>query len=452
MKKSRILSLVLGGALIATSLAGCKTPADSSDTKPTATAQGSTQTDPSAVSGKITFISHRTDLMNGGWDKYEEKFKEKYPNVDVEFEALKDYEGDIAVRMNSEEYGDVLMIPSKMKDKDLSSFFIPIGSKAELENKYNFVNQRFIDDDLYGISIGGNVTGFVYNKKVFAQAGITSMPKTPEEFLNALKQVKEKTDAIPLYTNYHDSWALNQWEQYRTNIAGDADFVNHVLPHDSEPFASGKPHYIVYKLLYDVVKEGLVEEDPMTTDWESSKSRLANGEIATMPLGSWAVGQIKPFAADPNDVGYMPFPYEKGGKMYTGSSGDYLICINKNSKNIEAAKAWLWWFLDESNYAVNESLIPPRKDAEYPETLKDFQSMGVEMIVDTAAKPEEVGWLDAIDKESEVGLWNENFKKDIVETALGNKGKRTFDDIMNELNKKWSDTRQRLIQEGKIGE
>ena len=451
MRKVRFLSLALGGVMMATTIAGCSKPAQTVQPQPTSV-EASTGMDTKAVSGKITFISHRTDLMNGGWDKYEAKFKEKYPNVDVEFEALKDYEGDIAIRMNSQEYGDVLMMPGKMKEKDMPSYFIPLGSKTELEKKYEFVTDRYIGDDLYGISIGGNVTGLVYNKKVFEKAGITSMPKTPEDFINDLKLVKEKTDAVALYTNYHDSWALNQWEQYRTNVAGDANYVNQVLPHLNDPFAESRPHYIVYKLLYDVVKEGLVEDDPMTTDWETSKGRLAKGEIATMPLGSWAVGQIKAFADDPDDIAYMPFPYEKDGKMYTGASGDYKICINKNSKNIEAAKAWVWFFLNESDYAINESLIPPLKGTEYPDTLKEFQKMNIQMILENGAKPEENGWLDAIDKESEVGLWNENFKKDIVETALGNKGDRTYDDIMKELNKKWSDTRKKLIKEGKIGE
>lgn len=450
MNRKKILSLTLSAFMMVAALAGCGQSSQPSDPTPTAST-GSSSENPEDIKGKITFVSHRTDLLNGGWDKYEQEFNKKYPNIDVEFEAMKDYEGDIAIRMNSDEYGDILMMPAKIKEADMPSFFIPLGKKSELEKKYDFIIDRYIGDDLYAIPIAANCTGIVYNKKVFSQAGIESMPNTPEEFIDAMKLIKEKTDAIPLYTNYHDSWALNQWEQYRVNVAGDPNYVNQVLPHLDDPFAKGRPHYIVYKLLYDVAKEGLIEDDPMTTDWESSKQRLANGEIATMPLGSWGVGQIKALTKTPEDIAYMPFPYSKDGKMFTGASGDYRIAINKNSKNLEAAKAFLWWFLDESNYAYKESMIPPLKGAEYPDTLKEFQNMGVEMILENGPKEGENGWLDAIDKESEVGLWNENFKKDIVETAIGNKGNRTYDDITGELNKKWADARKKLIEEGTIG-
>ena len=40
------------------------------------------------------------------------------------------------------------------------------------------------------------------NKKVFEQAGVTELPKTPDEFLDALQKIRDNTDAIPLYTNF----------------------------------------------------------------------------------------------------------------------------------------------------------------------------------------------------------------------------------------------------------
>jgi raffinose/stachyose/melibiose transport system substrate-binding protein len=459
MNKKRIASLVLSVALIATAFTACGSSDDkSSDTSTTASssASSSAAASPADLKGEITFVNHRTDMMDANypnnWETYEKKFNEKYPNIKVNFEAMKDYEGEIAIRMNSNNYGDVLMLPSKMKDSDLASYFIPLGKKSELEKKYDFVQDRYVGDDTYGIPTAGTCSGMVYNKKIFADAGITTLPKTEEEFLNDLQIIKDKSngEVIPLYTNYKDNWPLVQWESYRVNVSGDPNFVNQLLPHMDDPFSQGKPHYIVYKYMFDVVQKKLVEKDPMTTNWENSKQMMADGKIAVMALGSWAVGQIKAKSKTPDDIAYMPFPYSQDGKMYSSAAGDYKICINKNSKNIDAAKAWLWWFVDESNFAVTEQMLPVQKGAKYPDTLKDFQDMGVQMIVDNGPKEGENGWLDAIDKESEVGLWAENFKKDIVETALGNK-KGTYDDIMNGLNKKWADTRKKLIDEGKIG-
>ena len=39
-------------------------------------------------------------------------------------------------RMNSTEYGDLLMIPGDIKPQDYSYFFEPLGDKDELSKKY----------------------------------------------------------------------------------------------------------------------------------------------------------------------------------------------------------------------------------------------------------------------------------------------------------------------------
>ena len=46
--------------------------------------------------------------------------------------------------------------------------------------------------------------------------------------------------------------------------------------------------YAVYKILYDAVADGLIEDDFATTDWEGCKGMINNGEIGCMVLGSWA--------------------------------------------------------------------------------------------------------------------------------------------------------------------
>ena len=53
-----------------------------------------------------------------------------------------------------------------------------------------------------------NAQGIVYNKKVFEEAGVTELPKTPTEFIEALQKIKDNTDAIPLYTNFAAGWTM----------------------------------------------------------------------------------------------------------------------------------------------------------------------------------------------------------------------------------------------------
>ncbi|GIQ70517.1 sugar ABC transporter substrate-binding protein [Xylanibacillus composti] len=394
---------------------------------------------PEDIRGDITVLTNRTDIVDTVFrEQYVPRFNEKYPNINVDFEAITDYEGQVKIRMNTKDYGDVLLIPNDVVAQDLPTFFEPLGSVENLSEKYLFVDEKSYEGTSYGIPITVNAQGIVYNRRVFEQAGITELPMTPEAFMAAMRAIKENTDAIPLYTNYAAGWPLTQWEPNRTAIAADPDFVNYELVRDPEPFQRNKPHGVIYGLMYDLAREGLIERDPTTTDWETSKTMMANGEIGAMVLGSWAITQIQGQAENPEDIAYMPFPYtSEDGTIYSTSGGDYKQAVNVNSNNKEAALAWLYWFADESGYATSEGGISPLRGEAMPETLASFEELGVELIADRPAPTEETGWVDRIDQQSEVGLLQPNFKQRIIEAALGNR-KESLDDIFADLNNRWA--------------
>lgn len=432
MNKKRLIALSMSALLSVTAFAGCSKDNSSGGSSGTG----------DKLKGEITVITNRTDIVDTVYKDYAKKFNEKYPDVTVNFEALTDYAGEIKIRMNSKEYGDVLLIPDDVPSKELPNFFEPLGSVEELGKKYMFITEKAYDNKAYGIAIVGNAQGIVYNKKVFEKAGIKSLPKTPDEFIAAMKAIKEKCpDVIPYYTNYAAGWPLTQWENQIPSVSGDPEYVNSLANVD-DPFAEGKPHYTVYKLMYDIVKNGLIEKDPTTSDWEKSKVDLAEGKIGAMVLGSWSISQMQEKAPDKNDIGYMPFPSNKDGKMYSATGGDYKIAINKNSKNKEAARAWLDFFVDESGYAVSQGGISPVKGTSLPENLSDFKSMNVTLVENNPAPAGKESLVDDIDKEAQVGRWQDNFKKRIVEAALNNK--ESFEDISRDLNSKWQAARAKV--------
>jgi raffinose/stachyose/melibiose transport system substrate-binding protein len=176
---------------------------------------------------------------------------------------------------------------------------------------------------------------------------------------------------------------------------------------------------------------------------------FANGEIAVMALGSWAIVQMEDAAKsagkDPALVGYMPFPTSVNGKQYAGAAGDYRIAVNKNSKNQDADKAFVTWFLDKSNFAFDQGGIPPLKDAKLPPQYDAFTAAGVSFVTDTPAKAGEEGLVNTIDKESEVG-WNNGsgtWQSTIVDAARG-QTKQTLDQVLNDANTKWAAARKKL--------
>ncbi|MBO2946031.1 carbohydrate ABC transporter substrate-binding protein [Paenibacillus sp. F411] len=440
----KLLSVSLVWILMLSMLAACGSGDQEGTEQPAAKPNGSEASSESSVSGEITVLTNRTDIVDDVFKKqYVPKFNEKYPDVTVNFEALSDYEGQVKMRLNTEDYGDVLLIPNDIIPSDLPQFFEPLGTIEELSGKYMYPQEKSHEGTSYGIPMIVNAQGIVYNRAVFEQAGISELPKSTDEFMAAMRQIKEKTDAIPYYTNYAAGWTLNQWENNRLSIAGDPEFTNIQLPNSQDPFAPGKPHHTLYKLMYDLAKEGLIEEDPTTTDWESSKAMMGRGEIGAMVLGSWAITQMQGAAENPDDIAYMPFPSQANGKMYSASGGDYKLAISKHSKNKEAAKAWFYWFLEESGFSEQQGAISPIKGQPMPETLSAFDELGVELIAEVPAKEGQEGWLDQIDQKAEIGFWQPNFKQRIIEAALDLRDE-SFEDIIADLNSKWNEAQKQV--------
>lgn len=427
--------LILGAAVLAaaaTVLAGCASSAPS-------TTEGE-------VGGEITVLTNRTDLVDNTFADYAASFEKAYPGTTVKFEAITDYETDVSTRLSSGDYGDVLLIPNTVTKVQLAQFFEPLGSVDELSETYRFVSEQAYDDEGYGVAITGNAQGIAYNKKVWEAAGVTELPKTEDEFLADLQLIKDKTEAIPYYTNYASDWPVSQWEGNRA-ITGDVD-ENTKLVESDTPWAEDEYHGIVDGLLYDVVEAGLSEEDPTTTDWESSKGLIGSGEVATMVLGSWSITQLQEAAekagASADDIGYMPFPYEVDGKQYSTIGGDYKNGISAKSDNKATALAWVEWFASESGYAASQGGLSPLVDGADPETLADFSATGVTYVELTPLAADAATYENDIVSESEIDLWGSIYRKEIIDIARGaaDGDKASY---FEELNTKWAAARASVV-------
>lgn len=462
MKTKKLLSLLLV-MVLAFSLAACgkKNTGNNEATPTPTTTEGTTDdgTTPDTAGGlptidsiklgedykditaTIKVLTHRTDIVDTKFANYITEFQKLYPNIKIEYEAVTDYAEDVTIRLTTGDWGDICMIPTTVNKTELPNLFASFGKNENISKVYNFTNNFAYNGEVYGIASTGNAQGVVYNKKVFADAGVTSIPKTPDEFLDALQKIKDKTDAIPMYTNFAAGWTMGAWDAYIGGSAtGDADYMNNKLVHAKDPFANRGDQtgpYAVYNTLYEATKRGLIEDDPTTTDWEGSKGMINRGEIGTMVLGSWAVVQMQQAGDNADDIGYMPFPITVGGKQYASAGPDYCYGINANSSddNKIASMLYVKWLTENSNFAYDEGGIPIVLGAEYPPVLDAFA--GVDLVVDNPAPAGEETFFNDVNSKSEVGINSDNYHvQQVLESALT--GSTTMDDIAAEWNAKWT--------------
>lgn len=399
------------------------------------------------IKADLKFITHRTDLIDTTFQEYVKEFQKMYPGVTITYEGITSYADDIITRLTTGDWGDICMIPMQLDKNELSNYFVPYGDKTELEKKYVMLNNYSYKNVVYGIPSVGNAQGIVYNKKVFKDAGITELPKTPDDFLAALQKIKDNTDAIPMYTNFAAGWTMTAWDAYITGSAtGDPDYANNGLVHSINPFEKRSDMtgpYAVYYVLYESVARGLTEDDPTTTDWEGSKGLINNGKIGTMVLGSWSVVQMQAAGDHGDDIGYMPFPITVDGKQYASAAPDYNYGINVNSSqdNQIASMLYIKWLTENSNFAYDQGGIPICVGEEYPDVYKMFD--GVELVIDNPAPDGEETLYNDINNDSEVGInTSPDGDSKILEAATT--GSPTLDEIMADWNARWTASQKKF--------
>ena len=396
----------------------------------------------------IKYIHHKTDREEDGtMAAMIEKFNQEFPNITVTTEGVTDYAEDALLRLSSGDWGDIMHIPAVDKS-DLSTYFMPLDTLDNLSQQLNFVSSWSYDGKCYGIPYMANAQGVLYNKKVFADAGITDLPKTPDEFLADLQLIKDNTEAIPLYTNFAAGWTMGAWDAYVGIVSnGDDTYMNQKLVHTAEPFSDPGDNtgaYNIYRILYDACKNGLIEDDYTTTDWEGCKGMLNRGEIGSMVLGSWAYAQMQEADSHPEDVGYMPFPMSVGGTQYVSAGGDYNYGINANAsdENRTAALIFVKWMTEKSDWCYNEGGYTVVKGGKNPDMYSAFD--GCTVLSDQDAIAGEETLLNDMNAESELSInagGNDKVQRIVVAGATGSE---EFADIMADWNSSWQDAQDEL--------
>lgn len=442
MKKQ--LAALSGVLLLASVVTACgnnnnapESTAEQASNSPAATTEATATPAPnedpaSKITGKITFLNHRTDIAETKLKDYVAAFKAKYPEADVEIEAVKDQSQILKVRAASGQLPDVTFVGGDaIQPQDYPKFFAPLDDTGLADQVY-FASQGTIDGHLYAVTSGGSITGMLYNKKAFAAAGITSAPKTLDEFYADCEKLKA-AGIVPVATNFKDKWPLNNYESLAQAIANDVNIMDKNAEIDN-PFAKDQAYGKALDIFRVLVEKKYTEPDLFSTNWEQSKKDLATGKFAMALLGNWAIQQVIDNGAAPEDIGFFPMPVDNSGNLVAPIGSDAMIAVSKDSEHIETAKAWVKFLVEESGYDNDSGFVPAIKTKQSALTqIAEFTSSGVSMIesgprgekANTIMNKMQFAWPDLLQ-----------------EYSTSDKA----DSVIDTYNKKWADTRKAVGQ------
>ena len=314
------------------------------------------------VKGSITFYTNRTDLVESGvYDRYEKEFKKLYPNVtSVKVVGFADYQGGVRPRMNTGDYGDVVLILPSVPSEQYTNFYEPLNDLYGADDIY-FRDTWKSGDNVYGISMGNSVEGLVYNKNVLKEAGVETPIKTLTDFYAACDKIKA-LKKVPLFINFGAQWPLQQFDKLPLVIEGNDGVYEKMLNQD-KPFSDpNSAYYKSLNFLKTLVTKKYVEDDLMTNAWEDSKNAIAKGEAAMYYLGNWVIPQVIERGAKPEDIGFMPIPADDSGVLKAQMNHDWAYAVSKLSKNKDTAKAYIKFLLETSDFDKIAGFIPTVKN------------------------------------------------------------------------------------------
>ncbi|HUI71005.1 MAG TPA: extracellular solute-binding protein [Spirochaetia bacterium] len=292
---------------------------------------------------------------------YSPELTDQYNDMAREYKAETGNALDITV--NQADY--VTLLRAKLNSGDIPDVFM---SSAYADNStykdyvYDLTDQDFIKQlepsALSGVTVNGRITGypflvqshsFIYNKKIFAQAGITALPRTLADYDDAARKLQAR-GIQPFATGYKEWWVLPQtaWQVLApigNAYGGYANFVDK-LNSGELVFKDIKGMSTVFDVLDLIKKYG--GPKPMESDFNDQCSSLATGKAAIIHQGNWAEDTIRKTTPD-IDIGYLRGPVagsaDEAGIMYDSNQ---TIRVAKDGQ-VQAALAWLSW-LTTSEY------------------------------------------------------------------------------------------------------
>lgn len=287
------------------------------------------------------------------------------------------------------------------------------------------------DGKLYGMPIGIEGYGFVYNKDLFAKAGITETPKTLSQLEEAAKKLKA-AGITPFSNGYQEWWVLSM---HNLNVG-----FAHAKPSPDEFISGlnkgtakfkGDPVFEQWTKLLDLtLKYG--NKNPLTTDYNSQVTLFAKGEAAMMQQGNWTQVQIN--GINPNiKVGLLPIPINEDAaqndKLFVGVPSNWVV-YNKSKVKAEA-KEFLNW------------LVSSEEGKKY--ITKEFKF--IPALKTITADPKDLGEIAGdimkYSKENKVLSWNFAKFPDGAAQEMGASmqayigGQKTKDQMFDEFNATW---------------
>jgi raffinose/stachyose/melibiose transport system substrate-binding protein len=234
--------------------------------------------------------------------------------------------------------------------------FADAGKLAELpeglHSLFTFLPEY--DGKKYNAPLTGNApNGIIYSKKAYADAGITELPKTYDEFI-AIQDKLLDSGISPIVAGGKDIFHMGFWVNYFliNNVYKEDPDWNSKRTAKTASFTDAPMVQAIsdYKELFTKY----VDKGWLSTGDNQTASMLVTGKAAQLYSGPWMFGQIT--EADPGfEYGFYALPGKDGSVIVNGlptlAGWSLSAEAAKDADKVEAISAFIKFFFDPVQYS-----------------------------------------------------------------------------------------------------
>lgn len=258
--------------------------------------------------------------------------------------------------------GKLQSLTSSLKAWGLSDAYIP-GATAVVTNAQG---------DTGGVFIGTNTLAVIYNKDLFAKAGISSVPATWDEFYADAKKVTTPSVQGFMFAGQNNgcsAWQFNPWQWTAGGTDGNLSDAGNVK---------------ALQFLTTLVQSGISSKDVVNQCQDQGMEALVHGQTAMIENGPWSFSTLN--AATTLHWGAFPIPVPSTGDKLIVPLGGEVWTLPKtgDAAHEKAAQDFLQWtqtpqvlqeFDTRLGYIPVEKSLWPEMEKANPQLAPFIQSL-----------------------------------------------------------------------------
>jgi arabinogalactan oligomer/maltooligosaccharide transport system substrate-binding protein len=350
---------------------------------------GGSAKDPGSVSGTITYWD-TSDAKNEApaYQALVKAFEAKYPKIKVNYQNV-DFttveQKFKAAAQSGKGAPDVIRTDVGLIPEYASLHYIaPLDGTAALGDTQDFLpgpmNTTKYDGKTYGVPSVTDTLGLLYNKDIFAKAGIAKPPATWDELIADSATIKQKVPGVAgTYVN-PDSYFL-----FPLLFGEGADLADPAAKKVTINSPEAVKAVTEAKKIYDTSS---LKVD-FANAYDNMQTSFKTGKVAMLIQGPWSVSDDltgSAFKGKESNLGYAPVPAGSSGKALAPTGG-HDLAVYQGSKNLFAAYLFTQFMTSSASQqqiALKNGTLPTRTSAYTAEVLKDPEIAGFKPIMDTA--------------------------------------------------------------------